>query len=409
MSNPSCSSWGISTCYGSWQEQHGEPALYCSFGCSFEETKVENSNNRSYISYSAYAEYDDDSALFYGTTRSNAGTLRIYVNGSLVASKAVPMEYNYTDHHTDLCSLSGGCWVTHNNDGSKSITCQIKLDEGSDPRGAGFYWRYAYGNKASMTLTSIPKANTVSVSPQNFVATGESSLTITVNGSNTNAAGHTLIITVGHYTQIINVDGGTSLPFTRTWTPSKDIIKQIQYPGKGGGGGSSRSKANLVAKVECRTLINPSLYYSSTANFVFSASETASASIAKSGSKITFNLNGVFFNFDGLFGDRIPLASKVVVAMNQNGSMNLLPYIEIDRITLSKETWNQMVSDDVVSVDTEEASIRKNGSLNHRLGALGNDYETFTLKPGMNYIQCLNSDWVETAPEFKLKYREVFL
>ena len=49
--------------------------------------------------------------------------------------------------------------------------------------------------------------------------------------------------------------------------------------------------------------------------------------------------------------------------------------------------------------------------LNQSLGALGNDWEDFYLKKGLNQIGFAFSEWTpsEYAPEFKIKYREVFL
>jgi hypothetical protein len=386
-------------CYGSWQQQHGEPALYCFFGADFSEGTVDNANNRSYINYSGWAEYAGNSALFYGTTRSNVGTLRIYVNGSLVSSTAVPIEYNYTDHHKSLASCSGGCWVTHNDDGKKSISCYAKIDGGSDPRGVGFAWESKTADSVSLTLTDIPRASSLSVSPSIFTATGESSLTVTINGQNGSSmpAKHDLIIRVGGYTQTVEFDGTHSFPITYTWTPSKEVINQI---------GSS---ANSVAEVELRTYWEPAKWLTTVNKFGFVVSESAGASIVKQGTKITFQFNGEFFTYDGLFGKRTPLVDKVAVMMYQDKSVPILPYLQIDRVTFSKDTWNQMVRDDTISVDTEEALIKKNSKLNHRLGALGNDYETFALKPGINYIQCLSSNWAETPPDFKLKYREVYL
>ena len=394
-------SYGISTCYGQWQIDHGEPELYCSYDATFTEGTVDTANNRSYVNFSASAYYDEDSALFYGTTRSNVGTLRVYINGNVVASKAVPMEYNLDDHHTTLVStFTGGCWVNHNVDGTKSVTCQIKLHEGSDPRGAGFYWRDSYGNKVTLTLTNISRSSGLTISPQTFVATGESSLTCTITGTNGSSmpAAHDLIIRVGDYTTSTHYDSNYSFPITYTWTPSKDIIRQI--------GNSSK---NNVAQVELRTWWSPSNYLTTKKSFIFVTSESASASIIKNGSKMTFSFNGQFFVYDGLFGSRTPLVSKIAVGMFQDKDVPLLPFVEIDRVVFTSETWNQLVENDNITIETEEAIIRKNNALNHRLGALGNDYDTFTLKPGMNYIKCLNSDWVDIAPDFKLKYREVYL
>lgn len=394
---PSCNSTGISTCYGSWQQQHGEPALYCDFTATFSEGKVDTANNRSYVNYSVYAGYSDSSALFYGTTRSDVGTLRVYVNGSLVASHAVPIEYNYDDGHKGLVSFSGGCWVNHANDGTKTVSCQIKLDGGSDPRGVGFSWEDAYGNNASMTLTSIARGATISCSPELITVDGTKKITFTIN--NPIQSSMLLTIQVGSYTVTKNWNPGYSTA-TYEWTPSKDILKEIQ---------AATGSSNLVAQATVKTFISPAYEPTNTIKFGISIAEEATSKIIKNGSKITFVINGLFFNYDDLFKGRTPLATKIAVMMHQNGTNNPLPYLEIDRVTVLNNTWNRMTTTDDVKVDTEEAAIYKNGSLEYGLGALGNDYETFTLKPGPNYIQCLYSSWAPLPPDFKLKYREVFL
>ena len=68
-------------------------------------------------------------------------------------------------------------------------------------------------------------------------------------------------------------------------------------------------------------------------------------------------------------------------------------------------------ANDVVEADCNTGEILLNGVSNHSYGALGNDWEEFYLKPGLNQIGFSYSSWVEAdyAPTFKVKYREVFL
>lgn len=64
------------------------------------------------------------------------------------------------------------------------------------------------------------------------------------------------------------------------------------------------------------------------------------------------------------------------------------------------------ISEDIANCS--DGSIWMNGLPKPDLGALGNDWETFCLKPGVNQVQCLCSSWAK-KPTFKMKYREVFL
>ena len=64
-----------------------------------------------------------------------------------------------------------------------------------------------------------------------------------------------------------------------------------------------------------------------------------------------------------------------------------------------------------MTADCRSAEVLLNDDPAPELGAPGNDWETFCLKPGVNQIGTAYSDWVLEAykPTFKMRYREVFL
>lgn len=70
---------------------------------------------------------------------------------------------------------------------------------------------------------------------------------------------------------------------------------------------------------------------------------------------------------------------------------------------------NKFSANDELIVDCESAQIYLNDIEAPELGALGNDWDNFYLKPGTNQIGVAWSDWTRSAPEFKMKYREAFL
>ena len=78
-------------------------------------------------------------------------------------------------------------------------------------------------------------------------------------------------------------------------------------------------------------------------------------------------------------------------------------------------TWadvpNKFSANDIVEADCKTGDILLNGTNTPSLGALGNDWESFYLKPGLNQIGVSYSEWVNElyAPTFKVKYREVYL
>lgn len=76
-----------------------------------------------------------------------------------------------------------------------------------------------------------------------------------------------------------------------------------------------------------------------------------------------------------------------------------------------KDIPNKFSANDVVTADCRNGEIFLNGVHSPELGALGNDWETFCIVPGLNQIGLAFSDWVAEGyePKFKVRYREVFL
>ena len=78
-------------------------------------------------------------------------------------------------------------------------------------------------------------------------------------------------------------------------------------------------------------------------------------------------------------------------------------------------TWrdipNKFSANDVAVIDCSKGEILLNDTLTPAIGALGNDWETFCLKPGVNQIGVTYSNWLTSAyaPTFKMRYREVFI
>lgn len=73
-----------------------------------------------------------------------------------------------------------------------------------------------------------------------------------------------------------------------------------------------------------------------------------------------------------------------------------------------KNVPNKFMGSDSFYANCRTGEVLHNGLAAAGLGALGNDWEEFYLAPGVNQIKCLYSDWAN-KPEFKLRYREVYL
>lgn len=139
--------------------------------------------------------------------------------------------------------------------------------------------------------------------------------------------------------------------------------------------------------------------------------------ITKSGGTFTFNVGGIKKTFyDSTVANAA--ATEVFFEFMKYGNYAPLEYHGIYGVKFTKnncDTWrdipNKFSANDVVNIDCSKGDVFLNGLLTPALGALGNDWEEFFLKPGVNQIGVSYSDWVTAAyaPTFKMRYREVFL
>lgn len=74
-----------------------------------------------------------------------------------------------------------------------------------------------------------------------------------------------------------------------------------------------------------------------------------------------------------------------------------------------KDISNKFIREDWVDIDCRSGSIKMNGGETPSIGALGNDFDEFKLRPGANEIRAIWSYWCRANPTFSLWYREVYL
>ncbi len=142
---------------------------------------------------------------------------------------------------------------------------------------------------------------------------------------------------------------------------------------------------------------------------------TRTSCIQKKGSTVTFEIAGLKRSFTspdiadmevhqmtfyfGRYASTTPLSTNGVIWAK---------FIK-DNCDTYADIPNKFSANDELLVDCESAKIYLNDIETPELGALGNDWDQFYLKPGYNQIGVAWSDWTQSAPEFKMKYREVFL
>lgn len=160
--------------------------------------------------------------------------------------------------------------------------------------------------------------------------------------------------------------------------------------------------------------------------------------VKKDGSKFSFNVGGKTYSYKSE-SLKNTVARKVSLYIARWGDKPIVDAMGIyncqftstsvqktkdtqtwEELTLQLEQPKMFTSNDVLVADCSDGSIRilnayardeQNGGLHPEYGALGNDWESFTLVKGENLIGTMYSDWVDPQykPTFKLRYRERFL
>lgn len=148
-----------------------------------------------------------------------------------------------------------------------------------------------------------------------------------------------------------------------------------------------------------------------------SSTAVKTSSIIKSGSQVTFTIG----DLKKVYTDTSiaeTKATEITFRFEQYSSVNTLAYNGIYWAKFVKDncdTWknipNKFSANDVLVADCNQGEIYLNDVRSPQLGALGNDWEGFVLRPGLNQIGVAYSSWVidEYAPVLKVRYREAFL
>ena len=180
---------------------------------------------------------------------------------------------------------------------------------------------------------------------------------------------------------------------------------------KGSNGKSASLKFHVNNKVVATQTVNID-----SASSPFKLERTTT--ITKSTRTVKFNVCGIEKKFEEPAISPIKV-TQIVFKFMQYGTTKPLAYNGLWWVKFVKnncDTWkdipNKFSANDVVEADCKNGEIRLNGELMPALGALGNDWETFYLQPGINQIGFSYSDWLTdegTIPTFVVKYREVFL
>ena len=137
-------------------------------------------------------------------------------------------------------------------------------------------------------------------------------------------------------------------------------------------------------------------------------------SIQKFGSTITFNIAGQKYEYTRPEFEDVEAVEISVILAQLRGNLgfykNNVEWLRFTSHSVAgwKDVPNKMAARDVVEADCRSGEIYLNGVDAPEMGALGNDWEDFLLRPGLNQITCAYSSWAE-RPDFQLKYREAYI
>jgi len=138
--------------------------------------------------------------------------------------------------------------------------------------------------------------------------------------------------------------------------------------------------------------------------------------IRKDGDKFTFSVYNEATFETRVAGTEDYEVTEVSFFFNKKKDIPAVTLCAVDSVIFNsysvadwKDVPNKFKTGDVIACNCASGTIAVNDVAQYGLGALGNDWETFCLTPGVNSIKCLYSDWAATAPTFTLTYRKVYL
>lgn len=159
---------------------------------------------------------------------------KIYVTGSVggqsIGTIYIP-NYNYGSTGGSGTTFgSGTIWITHEDDGTKSISASISFTDNANGNNDGKYYTPGSGsNSASgLVLETIPRASTPSIG----TATMNSAITINTNRASSSFT-HTLTYKFGSATGTIGTAKGVGASVS--WTPPLSLANQVPNATSGTG------------------------------------------------------------------------------------------------------------------------------------------------------------------------------
>ena len=232
------------------------------------------SGNYTDITYSMSATYFCNAGWTWGgTSRYNNGYFDLLINGATVATINLNTVAGW-GNGTSIGTKSGTYRVTHNSDGTKSVSVQIRVNPGTDPLNGGVYYQQVTGGAQTLTLSTIPRTSKVSISPSSIECNGSNRFTINTNRASSSFT-HTITYLFGSSSGTIATGVGAST----TWAPSAELLRQFTKASSGFG------------TITCITYNGASEIGRSTVNFTLTAGSAAMPTL--SGGTLTEQVSSI--------------------------------------------------------------------------------------------------------------------
>ena len=185
---------------------------------SASETGTSVTNNTSTVSYTVKATFKPTNGYsFAGTSRPNAGYVDVLIGGNVVKTITVPLNNGVSDG-TVIASGSGSTTVAHNADGTGASTVQVRVRSGSDQNNYSFVWGNATGSASTLSLSTIPRASSISSVTSSVTVNGSNKVTVNISRKSDSFTHDVTIKANDSYkTTITGVGTSTSYSIPVTW------------------------------------------------------------------------------------------------------------------------------------------------------------------------------------------------
>lgn len=185
---------------------------------SASETGTSVTNNTSTVSYTVKATFKPTNGhSFAGTSRPNAGYVDVLIGGNVVKTITVPLNNGVSDG-TVIASGSGSTTVAHNADGTGASTVQVRVRSGSDQNNYSFVWSNATGSASTLSLSTIPRASSISSVTSSVTVNGSNKVTVNISRKSDSFTHDVTIKANDSYkTTITGVGTSTSYSIPVTW------------------------------------------------------------------------------------------------------------------------------------------------------------------------------------------------